>query len=462
MLIGRADGSRSERRAYWVLVAALASTAMLGGSSGASVDSLLILRPLSIFFLAIGLWGLTRQHIRRYRSVFALAVAIFALVLVHLVPLPPLLWHRFAGHELLAQIDATAGLGAVWRPLTLVPFGGWNALFSLFMPLAVLVLAAQVTREQRFQLLVVVLVLSAISGLFGFFQILGPADGPLYLYENTNNGAAVGLFANRNHQAVLLACVFPMLAVYASAGVKSLEQARRRGLLAAGGGMILVPLILITGSRAGLLVGVAGLAAAGVFYKRPTVSAPAKRKAKRTDPRLIWAGFAVMLIGFLAVLMSRAEAIQRLLGTDELHGGRTAMWAVGWQMFWKYFPTGSGFGSIAEAYDIDEPLTMLEPAYTNHLHNDWLEVIVCGGLPAVLLLAIAIILWGRTAWKALRAPLDRSRDAVFARLGAIIMLMLALASIPDYPLRVPFLACLFVVAAMWLAGSGDSRHEKIP
>ena len=251
-----------------------------------------------------------------------------------------------------------------------------------------------------------------------------------------------------------------MLAVFASTGIKSIEQARVRGWAAVACGLVLVPLLLITGSRAGLLIGIVGLASAALLYKQPQFTAPAKRIVKRFDPRLIYGAFAVSFIALLSLLAARAEAIQRLLATDELNGSRLPMWAVGWQMLLKYFPTGSGFGSIVESFEIDEPHAMLEPAYTNHLHNDWLEATVSGGLPVMLLVCITIFVWAKTSLPLWLHRNDRSRDKMFARLGSVIVLMLAIASIVDYPLRVPSLSCLFVLAAVWLANPSDKVGDK--
>jgi hypothetical protein len=45
-----------------------------------------------------------------------------------------------------------------------------------------------------------------------------------------------------------------------------------------------------------------------------------------------------------------------------------------------------------------------------------------------------------------------SRQAVLRRLGLVVVAVMALSSLYDYPLRVPSLALLFAVAAVWLAG----------
>src|SRR3546814_16949820 len=106
-----------------------------------------------------------------------------------------------------------------------------------------------------------------MSGVLGLAQAIGPRDGPLYLYEITNNESAVGLFANRNRQAALLACLFPMLAVYASIDHPSAERMRLKFALCASVALFFLPLLLVTGSRAGLVLGVIGLLAGALLYR---------------------------------------------------------------------------------------------------------------------------------------------------------------------------------------------------
>jgi O-antigen ligase len=207
-------------------------------------------------------------------------------------------------------------------------------------------------------------------------------------------------------------------------------------------------------------LGLVGLVMAAAIYQPPKISAPAKRVGRKVDPRLIYGVAGVAALVMLSLFMTRAEAIMRLLGQDSLDDGRWPMWRVGWDMVLKYFPTGSGFGSIVDAFNIDEPHVLLESNYTNHLHNDWLELLVCGGLPALLLLMQAIIAWARATRATFSVRSAVSRADIFARLGSAVILMLAGASAADYPLRVPSLSCLLVLAAVWLANPGDQLGGK--
>jgi hypothetical protein len=439
---------------FWLLVALLTLVFLTGGASRGDVQSLIVLRPVSVLLCGLALWSLKWDDVRANRFVFGMAAAIFLLSLAHLLPLPPMMWKALPGRELLAEVDRVAAVGDVWRPIALIPSAGWNAFFSLFVPLAALMLGVQLAREQLFKLLPVLLGLGLFSGFWGLLQSVGDPQGPLYLYRVTSNGVAVGLFANRNHQALLLAMLFPMLAVYASVGIISEEQKRFRTGLAIASGVVLIPLLLVTGSRAGLVLGAIGLASSYALYRKPVISTPKKRKGDaRFDWRIPILGFVILAVSGIAVIMSRAEALKRLAMSDRIEELRIQALETMMGMVWKYAPIGSGAGSFAEAFQIDEPNALLKPTYFNHAHNDWLEVVITYGLPGVALIAIGLFGLFRISLKNLSGGLQNGRDAAFARLGLVLIVFLAISSVVDYPLRVPALVCVFVIAILWLTGA---------
>lgn len=404
---------------------------------------------------------MTRDQVDHYRVILALAAAVFCLLLIQLLPMPPALWTSLSGRGIIVDIDEAANLGSVWRPLSMTPALTWNALYSLFVPLAVLFLAIQLKREERFQLLNVLLVLGLCSGLLGLLQVSGGADGPLYLYRITNNGSAVGLFSNRNHAAVALACLFPMLAVFASVGINSVEQKRVRGWLAVVSGLVLVPLLLVTGSRAGIIVGLAGLVAVLFLYRRPTMDRPAKRKIQKVNMTYVYGGIAVFAMAILTSLFARAQALDRLLASNQPEDLRFQIWGPIAELAWKYFPAGTGFGSFASVYQIDEQDTLLSATYVNHAHNDWLEVYLTGGLIGILLLSVVVVAWVLASFKVWTKTFDGSREMAFARLASTLLFMLGLASLGDYPLRVPSIMCISVLCGVWLRdGIGSGEFSK--
>lgn len=447
---------------FWITVVFLVLVFATGGASRMDASSLLVLRPVAVFALAFGLWRINRQIIDDYKFLYLTAAAVLTLIIVHLVPLPPSIWHNLPGRALAAEIDQVTGLGDVWRPLSLVPPATWNALFAIMVPLAVLVLVSQLDREKQFDLLPILLLVGVISSFLGLLQVTGSANGPLYLYRITNNGASVGLFANRNHQAVFLACQFPMLAVYACAGVGTLEQERMRRWLALGTGAMLIPLILITGSRAGLITALVGIGSAFVICHRHGSNEPKKRKAENPNLRYLLAALAFGVMGVTTYLMARATAFERLFESGGNDDFRMALIGPVAKAGWQYFPFGAGIGSFVEVYQAHEPTSMLTLNFLNRAHNDWLELFMTAGLPGLLLLFAGLLGYALRVRTIVASDSMGRRSRLFAGLGATLILILGLASVADYPLRTPSLSCLFVIAAIWLTATGARAPVSAP
>jgi O-antigen ligase len=430
----------------------LAACFFLGGSARGNVASLMILRPISILLLGFGLWHLRWSQVKAHRFLVALALAILAIPALQMIPLPPEVWSNLPGRDLVMEIDRVAGLGRIWRPLSLTPDASRNALYAAVVPFTVLILGIQLSFEERSRLLPMVLILCGVSALLGLLQTLGDPQGPLYFYDVTNNGSAVGLFANRNHQALLLAMMLPILALLARG---SGAGAHVRRLIALASGLALLPLILITGSRAGLIVaGVALLAIPLILgrVRRSASEAPVTKSGRINALPFAWQAGLVLAGSCLIVLtlwLGRDVAWDRMLASESAGEDRFKILPTLISMILAYAPAGTGMGSFMQIYQVHEPDALLTPKYMNHAHNDWLEVLLDGGAVAALLLAIAIIGFLIQSKRAFSVRAASSAPVQFARLGLVMVLLSALASVSDYPLRVPSLASLFTLAVLW-------------
>ncbi len=206
-------------------------------------------------------------------------------------------------------------------------------------------------------LIPIVIFIGAVSGIIGVLQIAGSNEGSLYLYRITNNGSAVGLFANRNHAAVLLACLFPILAVFAKrsrgtrTGGRNMQQ-----LIAASVAILLVPLILVTGSRIGLLTGIIGMIGGALLYGSQSTGNMQKKDWSWT---FILLATGLLCLVFATIYFSRAVAIDRLFADASAANSRADFWTASLDLFWKYFPFGFGPGSFAPAFQNDEPTALL-------------------------------------------------------------------------------------------------------
>lgn len=445
---------------YWILGLFLLFLFALGGSSRTDVESLAILQPLSVIISAFACLTLRSEHWNGRRWLLSWAAAIFTIAFLSLAPLPPAFWQSLAGRQDLVHVEKLVGLSDIWRPLGLVPTNAWHAFISLFVPLAVVLLGVQLDRHDLFRLLPLVITLVTISGLLGLLQVIGDPQGILYFYRITNNGSAVGAFANRNHAATLLTCLFPMLAVYISVARTEVDARRTRLLLAASLSLVLVPLILLTGSRSGLVGALIGLGVAPLLYRPPTHS-PAARRAQqyRINALAALGGVAVVSLAALTYFFSQAEALERVFAGSSGEDTRSDFLIVSLELLRNYFPAGSGSGSFAEAYKMAEPTSILDASYLNRAHNDWVEVAVTFGLPGAVAMFVATAGYGLRTYR-FWCSADGSRRAVaFGRLATVIIAIIAIASGSDYPLRTPTMMGLFAIWALWLTQSGDSSNS---
>lgn len=442
---------------YLLLGTYLAIVFLLGGGSRHDIQSLVLLRPLAAVFGGVALLGLKPAAVARHKFLFLAFGAVFLWLALQLVPLPPALWRALPGRELIVEIDAAIGLTEHWRPFSIDPQATANALASLVVPLPALLLAAQLEQRELKALVPIILAIALVSMMVAVLQISG--GGP-YPYRITNADSGVGLFANRNHQAVFLAASFPLLALYAQRKPRSDERDRLRIAAAAAMGIVLIPLVLVTGSRLGLVLAVIGLGAAAVIWRLDAPPTRASGRSRSSTLPLILASSAALVIAVLAVVLSRAEAVSRLLADDRTGNLRLKVWEPVWQTGLDYFPAGSGSGSFVTAFKQAEPDRLVRPTYLNHAHNDFLEVFVTDGAIGLALL-FAILTW--LAVRSFRVWIGSGKvkaDAALGRAASAVLVLMVLASITDYPLRVPSLACFAVLAAVWLSQAAGPRPTK--
>jgi O-antigen ligase len=440
------------RAAILLLSAAfLVAIFLLGGSARDDVVSLIVLRPLSVLCLGSSLLFVPREVWRDNKALVALACALPLLTLAYLVPLPPGLWRMLPGRDLIWDVGQLAGGDQPWRPLSLVPYRTWNSFWSFFAPLAMFFLALSLYRDQSRKMAYVLVAVIFASGVLGLLQSIGsPANG-FYLYRITNEDSAVGLLANRNHQAMLLAIAFPAIAAVASLSKGSREAVKPKLWLAMGLGVMILPFLLVTESRAGLVLGSVAIALGLVVYRNPSPHLQARRQPIKSFYRWAAIGAAAASVVLITALAARSSSLQRAFAHDATDDLRLQVWGPIFRQVWTYFPLGTGNGTFVEAYQIIERDQSLAPQYLNHAHNDFLEILLTGGLPAIIVLLCAGWFLGRAILRAFgRSDEVDHVDGVLARLGAAIVIILVLGSAYDYPLRVPSLACLFSLAVAWL------------
>lgn len=441
---------------FYAFVVFLTLVFFTGGGSRDDIQSLVFLRPLAILLGVYALTCMTREQWRGRLFPLYILLALFLLMVVQSVPLPPWIWTELPGRKIFADIADLAGIEQPWRPLTLSPSRTFNSLFSLAIPIAAMMLYLNLDEVRRKQAVTVIISLAMVSALWAMFQLAGSERGPLYLYNITNNGSAVGLMANRNHQAVLLAATIVMLGWYGASHAPTVRLAVLKFYISIASIFVLVPLTFITGSRAGLLLMAPALIVAVILiyngrYIKESQSAKKRPRRKRghglVSRRMILVGLILAVLGMalLSVYFSRSLAFDRLFGGSELEELRLQLLPTFFKMLSDYFPWGSGFGTFEYIYKIYEPHELLKPTYLNQAHNDWLQFVIEGGVIAIAIGLLALSWFGFQLIRLLKNWRSSHYSKYIAMMAATVMLLFLFASIGDYPLRVPSIIAVFAI-----------------
>jgi O-antigen ligase len=415
-----------------------------GGNQGWS-DVVVQLAALPLFA-----WALFRlnptQLDRDGQWAIALLCAILALPLLQLIPMPPSLWNNLPGRGEIASAYQAAGMAVPWLPISLDSTYTWLALLSLLPPAAVFVAMLSLKERSRRTLIVLMLVVVLASVVLDVLQIMGGDNSPFRFYELTSRyGRAVGFFANSDHSAAFLYCAIPFIVAWAIGLVLDRRPNRTVGLTF----LALLTLGIIVGvattqSRAGMgLLLVAGLSGVLLVW-RHNRNQSGRRLLRVSIVANVVALILAFQFGFVA-LMNRMEG----QGLEDL---RWPVARITSQAAIANMPLGSGLGTFVPIYERFEPRTMLAESYVNHAHNDWLELWLNGGVPAIILI-IGFLTWFAVSTFRLWSrgePEGPVLDLALAQAASIVIVLLLLHSLVDYPLRIPALSVLFAMACAFL------------
>lgn len=414
---------------------ALACAMLLGGASRENYIQVSIIELASIPALMCALWRLTMNAAwpNHRLAVMVLATVVF-IPLFHLIPIPASLWAQWPGHAATAQSFHDAGVEIGWRSISLAPTMTAGHALALLPPIAIFLCALAVDRRERTWLALIVIIGALTSLAIGAGQVGTGADSPLYFYDPTNIGSAVGLFSNRNHQAALLVVCLPLAALWIELGRKS-DNFR---------------VLIMTGALAIFLVAIIGLvivqSRAGVFLLVPSLAASlaiiltASGQNNRRLVTMIAGGIALVLL--VGGVFGMGPLIERF--SDGLVDGRGVTSATVIEAASSYLPFGSGIGSFVPVYMSVEPVETMSRAFWNHAHNDLAELWLEAGLLAAIAFAAFLFWWLIRAIQAIRMP--AGIDASLARAGAAVTALLMIHSTVDYPLRTLSLACVFALS----------------
>lgn len=410
----------------------------VGGVARGQPTLFFLLRLISIALIVVSLYRLRNGIKDTAAGTASLIVAVgLGLLLLHLLPLPPVIWQSLPGREFVSAAIAAAGASPTWMPLSLSPPLTRLSLLALLPPLATFTASLTLSPRMRWVPIVVLLIFVLASILLGLVQRFQGPESALYFYEISSFGLATGSFANSNHFAALLYVSIPLTWALALDALQ--KRLANRYIILSVTALVLLIVVLglaVAGSRAGIILGMAGLLGSCFLAWGQRKNTADQLGSRFAIPAVIAAFLIIGQFGMVAIL--------RFAHIDFLSDYRLQVANASLRAAWTYFPVGSGFGTFVPVYVMHEtPHTMID-TYVNHVHNDWLELWLEGGVPMALVLTAFLGWYFRNSIQVWRAS-ARNGENLLPRAATLTTALLLIHSLVDYPLRMPALASLLGV-----------------
>lgn len=429
-----------------LLVAAI----VLGGASRQHELRLAVVELAALPLLVLGVVALVNQRIPTVsRFALLLLVAVAALPLVQLLPLPPTAWTSLPGREEMVLALNLINAPPTWSPLTLAPDKTWRSFLALIPPVAMFLGVMTLKADSRHRLVYALLAAVVVSVLLGTLQ-LASGGTQLYPWRTTDAGSVVGFFANRNHLATLCLMAMPFTgAIIGRALRRNAEKDRLEMWLAVALLALFVVALGVIRSRAGIVLAVpALLGSLGVTWAA----------SGRGRPKMIMVAIAgIVALAISAVSLFALDPILSRFDTGAGSDDRFANWPIIMEAADNHLPLGSGLGSFDAVFRSVEPLERLDPTYFNQAHNDYLETWLEAGWLGAAVLVLFLIWFARRSWAAWRSSASTERD--LQRAATIAISLVLMHSAADYPIRTAAIATIFALCCglVELAGHAEQR-----
>jgi O-antigen ligase len=383
-----------------------------------------------------------------------LLIALHALVLLQLVPLPPALLRLVSPGSFAFYNDPLLVPLASWRPVSVSPLDTLRGLafVAAFSLLYLAVFREMAEAPWRRRLLLTVVGVGIAITVVALLQAVSPEPRRIYgLWRPRWDWAVFGPYVNRNHFSGYLLMAVPLaigLELEAISRLRAEWGRRRRGWLLLGAGegtavvrwaaavMVLVAGLFAAGSRSAVA------AFAGVALLLPFASR--KRGATALAVALL-AGLGAAWIG-LGGLLSAFES-------RGIRASRLELWRDMLPMVPRFPVFGVGWNAFATAYPWYR--TLPGPDWIGEAHNEYLQALLDGGVvgAGLALGLLAVALRGALA-QARASPLG------LGLLGALVGV--ALNAFADFSWQIPANAATWTALAALAARPARHPDRGVP
>jgi O-antigen ligase len=381
-----------------------------------------------------------------------LLLALHALVLAQLVPMPAAVLRAVSPGSFSFYNDPLLVPLAAWKPISVSPPDTLRGLAFLagFSLLYVAVFREMADGPWRRRLLLTVVGTGVAITIVAFLQAVSPEPHRIYgVWRPRWDWAVFGPYVNRNHFAGYLVMAAPLAMGFALEALSRLRSAwvrSRRGWLLLGekegnaavrwsaAVMVIVAGLLASQSRGGV----------SAFALAALVLPLASRRRRPT-------ALAVAILVGLGVAWVGVGGVLSAFEVRGVRASRLDLWRDMLPMVPRFPAFGVGWNAFATAYPWYQ--TIWKTDWVGQAHNDYLQALIDGGLVGALLVAglLAVVFRAALA-RAPRSPLD------LGLFGAL--LGFALHEIVDFNGQIPANAATWIsLAALALAPVRDPTHQ---
>src|SRR5262245_11497216 len=403
--------------------------------------------PLLLLSAAAGLLAFFRARRARARGRDVarlpggrLLLALHALVLFQLVPLPPRLLALLSPGSFAMRNDIALLSIRSWLPISVNPADtGRGLAFLAGMSLLYVAVFRELGQEEEWRRRVAgtVAAVGLVLSVVGLVQAASLHPTTIYgLWKPRWDWGVFGPYVSKNHFAGYLVMAIPLAFAFAAEAYHSMKNdwaRRRRGWLALGGragntlvrycalALTLVVGLLAARSRRGLTAFMLSAAVLSLVF-----------------PRCCQAAVVVLTIAVAVLAFVRTGFGRQNFALDALRLGRLDLWADAVRQLPEFPVFGAGFNAFGTSYLRYQTVATYE--WYGEAHNEYLQALLDLGLVgAGLVAALLVLLFARAGrfahYSALRAGLFGS------------LLGLALHNVVDFNWQIPANAATFVALA---------------
>ncbi len=426
----------SNRPAFWVFngVLAVAAVAVLVGLAWRREVPEADWRPVA--------WGLVGVS------------AVMAWMVIQAVPLA-------GAFPRLLFLTGRSGAVDTFRTISVDPAATLTAIVRFATPalLGFVALVAYLDREgarRASRLLDIVILVASLISAYGLFALHFGSGQPALVASPDYAGFLTGTFVNRNTAATylsiaLVACLARFLEMAAQplpAGTRRRQAPRERSF----GGVYIVAAaflataVLSTGSRAGMVAGLLGIAATLAVGARGVL-----RSGGRT-----WIVIAGGVVAVAVVAVLAAGSVLERIGEGQVSDDiRFAVYANTLDMIEDRPFLGHGAGSFATLFPLYHGPDVPSERVWLSAHNSYLQAAAELGLPA--LAVMLLVLSGAFVNVLANALSPRAASVSVAAVGAFVVV--AVHSLLDFSIQIEAVAILFAILVG--AGTGAALGARV-